>query len=335
MTLRIGIIGLGVMGADHANIIYSKTAHASIKAIYDKNIIRAKKISKLLGDVEIKNSPDEVITSSNIDAILIASPDHTHFELTLKCLKQKKHVLCEKPLSTNIKECMKLIEEEEKIGKRLIQVGFMRRFDPAYLEMKNNFNSKKFGEGLIFHCIHRCFAAPNYFKSVMTLTNALVHEFDISRWLLNTEITELQIIKSKVRKNLSFNDPLIAIMKCKNGVIVDAECTMTSNYGYDVKSELVCDKGTILMTPQRNNELLQSTKHTFKYPKDWRPRFANAYRNQNQSWINSIINNDESNGASSWDGMMATNIALKGVKSLTSGHSISIPLQRTPKLYRN
>ena len=334
MNLRVGIIGLGIMGADHAKIIYSKNMNVSITAIYDKNINQSKKIAKIIKDVEIKNSPYDVISSKNVDAILIASPDYTHAEFTLACIKQKKPILCEKPLSPNLKDCEKIIEAETKLGKRLVQVGFMRRFDPAYKEMKKNYNSKKFGKALLLHCIHRCLSPPIFWKSTMAITNSLVHEFDISRWLLETEITELQIIKSNVRKDISFIDPIMAIIKCRNGVIIDVECNQNSNYGYDVRAELLCEKGSIIMNPHRNNELLQSTKHIFNYPKDWRPRFADAYRDQNQSWINSIINDSNFTGASSWDGMMATKNAEAGIKSLRSGKSILISSIKTPQLYK-
>ena len=88
------------------------------------------------------------------------------------------------------------------------------------------------------------------------------------------------------------------------------------------------------MSPHRNNELLKSSKHTFSYPKDWRPRFADAYRDQNQSWINSVINDSNFTGASAWDGMKATKIAEAGIKSLKSGKSMLINLIKTPKLYK-
>jgi len=334
MSLRIGIIGLGVMGADHATIINSKTSNSSITAIYDNNISRTEKISKIFKNVDIKKDPIDLINSKNVDAVLIASPDKTHAMYTLECIKKRKFVLCEKPLSPNLNQCKKIIEAETKIGKKLVQVGFMRRFDPAYNEMKKNYNNKKFGKALLFHCIHRCLTPPGFFESTMSITNALVHEFDISRWLLNTEIKSIQIIKSNVKKNISYIDPIMAILKCDNGIIVDVEINQNSNYGYDVKAELLCENGSIVMSPPRNNELLISSNQSFSYPKDWRPRFADAYREQNQSWINSIIHKEDIKGACAWDGMIATHIANIGIKSLKNEKTIIIKLPIKPKLYR-
>ena len=334
MTIKIGIIGLGVMGADHANIISSKIANATISEVYDSNVKHAHKIAKLVGNPKVKNSAFEVINSPDVDAIIIVSPDETHSKFTLECLKQNKPVLCEKPLSHSLKECKEVIKAEQKKGKRLVQVGFMRRFDPLYQEMKKNYNTKKLGKALLFHCVHRMVAPPVFFKSLMSITNSLVHEFDIIRWLLDTEIAEIEIIKSPMRKKLGYIDPILVIIKCSNGVIVDVECNQNAKYGYDVRAELVCEKGTIIMSPPRKNEIMFSTNHSFSYGKDWRPRFAEAYRNQNQAWINSIINNKLTDGSSAWDGMIATKIAEVGVKSFKKNKSITINFEKKPKFYK-
>ena len=108
-------------------------------------------------------------------------------------------------------------------------------------------------------------SAPSYFESVMSIRSALVHEFDIIRWLLETEIVEIQIIKSSIRKDLDFVDPIMAIIKCANGAIVDVEVNANAKYGYDVRAELVCEKGTILMSPSRKNELLMIRSEIGRY----------------------------------------------------------------------
>ena len=303
MTVNVGIIGLGIMGADHANIIQSKVSNAKVTSIYDKNINQAQRIIETLDNPEIHNSGLELINSNKVDAVMVVSPDDSHVEFVLESIKLNKPVLCEKPLSHSVKECNDVIEAEQKIGKRLVQVGFMRRFCPTYQEMKKNYNNLDVGKALLLHCVHRMVSAPSYFESVMSIRSALVHEFDIIRWLLETEIVEIQIIKSSIRKDLDFVDPIMAIIKCANGAIVDVEVNANAKYGYDVRAELVCEKGTILMSPSRKNELLINNEHSFSYGKDWRPRFADAYRNQNQAWINSILNNTSSEGSSAWDGI--------------------------------
>ena len=229
MTVNVGIIGLGIMGADHANIIQSKVSNAKVTSIYDKNINQAQRIIETLDNPEIHNSGLELINSNKVDAVMVVSPDDSHVEFVLESIKLNKPVLCEKPLSHSVKECNDVIEAEQKIGKRLVQVGFMRRFCPTYQEMKKNYNNLDVGKALLLHCVHRMVSAPSYFESVMSIRSALVHEFDIIRWLLETEIVEIQIIKSSIRKDLDFVDPIMAIIKCANGAIVDVEVNANAN----------------------------------------------------------------------------------------------------------
>ena len=333
MTVNVGIIGLGIMGADHANIIQSKVSNAKVTSVYDKNINPAQRIIETLDNPEIHNSGLELINSNKVDAVMVVSPDDSHVEFVLESIKLNKPVLCEKPLSHSVKECNDVIEAEQKIGKRLVQVGFMRRFCPTYQEMKKNYNNLDVGKALLLHCVHRNASAPSYIESVMPIRSALVHEFDIIRWLFETEIVEIQIIKSSIRKDLDFVDPIMAIIKCANGAIVDVEVNANAKYGYDVRAELVCEKGTILMSPSRKNELLINNEHSFSYGKDWRPRFADAYRNQNQAWINSILNNTSSEGSSAWDGMISSFVADRGVQAFEEEKTVTIPVKEKPNFY--
>ena len=124
-------------------------------------------------------------------------------------------------------------------------------------------------------------------------------------------------------------------MECSNGVIVDVEVNANANYGYDVRTEMVCEKGTIIMAPSRKNEIMISNNHTFPYGKDWRPRFADAYRNQNQAWINSIIDNSISQGSSAWDGMISTMVAESGVESFEQEKLIKIETMDKPDFYKS
>ena len=80
--------------------------------------------------------------------------------------------------------------------------------------------------------------------------------------------------------------------------------------------------------------LLINNEHSFYYGKDWRSRFEDAYRNQNQAWINSIINNSVSEGSSAWDGMISTMLAESGIKSFEQEKSIKIELKDKPEFYR-
>ena len=134
------------------------------------------------------NDPLGVINDPAVGAVLIASPDSTHADFAIACIKAGKPVLCEKPLAPTAAEGMRVIEAELSAGRRLVQLGFMRRFDPGYTEMKQLLDSGRYGEALAFHCIHRNASAPAHFNSAAAIVNSCVHEVDVSRFVLSAEL---------------------------------------------------------------------------------------------------------------------------------------------------
>src|SRR5579871_3177528 len=106
MTIRVGVIGVGIMGADHARILASQVPGAQLAAIYDADAARAKSVAAETGAGKVAADPLALIDDSGIDAVVVASPDNTHVPFTLAALAKGKPVLCEKPLAPTIKECL-------------------------------------------------------------------------------------------------------------------------------------------------------------------------------------------------------------------------------------
>lgn len=332
MTVRLGIIGVGVMGADHARTIASQVAGASIRGIYDANGERARQIADEVGATDVAGDPKRLIDDPQVDAVLIASPDSTHKDLTLACVAARKPVLCEKPLAPTSQECLELINAEVEAGERFVQVGYMRRFDPFYVEMKSHLAAGELGKPLLFHCIHRNVAAPAWFDGGMAIANSAVHEFDIARWLLSGDLTAISVFRPANISAQSPGAPVFLVLESAGGTLVTIEVFNDAAYGYDVKGELVCERGTVeLQRPVRgvvNHALSQGAS----YPVDWRPRFQDAYRLQAQGWIEGI-KSGRLNGASAWDGYAATRVAEAGLQSLKSGRREAIPAAAMPELY--
>ena len=113
-----------------------------------------------------------LVEDPEVEAVLVASPDETHADLVLACLRKMKPVLCEKPLASTPEDCLRLVAAEVECDKRLIQVGFMRRFDPAYGELRDAVATKRMGRALLLHCQHRNAKAPGFFTPEMSITNA-------------------------------------------------------------------------------------------------------------------------------------------------------------------
>jgi myo-inositol 2-dehydrogenase/D-chiro-inositol 1-dehydrogenase len=333
VSVRVGIIGVGVMGADHARVLASHVPGAILQAVHDADPARAKMVADETGARSVAADAFALVRNPDVDAVLIASPDATHKALTLACLEARKPVLCEKPLAPTAAECREVLAAESKLGRRLVQVGYMRRFDPAYVEMKARLLSGRLGNPLMLHCIHRNVSAPSWFDSRMAVSNSAVHEFDIARWLLDTELAGIQVFRPKAARADSPGAPVFLVLETARGQLVNIEIFIDATYGYDVRGELVCEQGTISLAPPNRTEVNLDLAHGSAYPADWRPRFADAYRLQAQAWIGAIAGGAHA-GADAWDGYAAAAVAEAGLLSLAENRSVTVGLVERPALYK-
>jgi myo-inositol 2-dehydrogenase/D-chiro-inositol 1-dehydrogenase len=332
VTIRVGLIGAGIMGGDHARILATETAGATLQYVCDADAARAREVATRTGARHVATDPLAVIAAPDVDAVLIASPDATHGALTIAAIGAGKPVLCEKPLAPTTAECLQVVDAEVKGGKRLVQVGFMRRFDPSYVDMKRVLASGAIGPALMFHCIHRNVSSPDWFTSDMAITNSLPHEFDIARWMLDTEYRSISVFQPKNSNPKKLVAPVFVMIETMAGQLVDIEMNNNATYGYDVRGELVGDKGTVTLRSPARSETNLALARTERYPEDWRPWFADAYRLQNQAWI-AAIGSGHPVGASAWDGYAATATAEAGVRARASGGHATVELVPKPKLY--
>jgi myo-inositol 2-dehydrogenase/D-chiro-inositol 1-dehydrogenase len=332
MSIGVGIIGAGIMGADHARIIAGSVAGAHLAAISDADADRARAVAAETGAARAMTDPYALIADPAVGAVLIASPDATHPDFAIACIKAGKPVLCEKPLAPTAAEGLRVIEAELSAGKRLVQLGFMRRFDPGYVEVKQQLESGRFGAALAFHCVHRNATAAPHFDEAASIFSSCGHEIDITRFVLSAELTRVQVLRPRKSALARFHDPLLAVFETSAGQLVDVELFLNAQYGYDVRGELVCETGCIAFGPALNTAVRHDGVTSTSLAPDWRPRFAAAYRIQNQAWIKSISTGVPA-GASAWDGYLVTVAADAGVRALGATGPVAIPQEKRPAFY--
>lgn len=334
MSVRIAVIGAGIMGADHARIVAGDLPGATLQVVCDASAERARAVADETGAVDTATDPLAVIARTDVDALLIASPDDTHAPLTLAALEVGKPVLCEKPLAPASEDCLRVIEAEIKLGRRLIQTGFMRRFDPSYEEMKAALKDGLIGSALMFHCFHRNVSAPAGFTGQMAISNSAPHEFDVARFVLDTEYASMSVFQPKNVDTTKAGAPVFMVLETIDGQLVNIEINNNAAYGYDVRSELVGETGSVFLRAPINTEINTALSRRESYPADWRPRFAEAYRQQNRAWLKSIESGVPSTiAASAWDGYCASLVAEVGVASLVQGKTLPVKLAAKPELY--
>ena len=315
MSVGVGVIGAGMMGTDHVRTLTEAVDGAHVAAVADADPARAEAAAALGGGRAIAD-PHALIADAAVDRDVVASFDATHEEFVLACIEAGKPVLCEKPLATTAEASLHILDAEVAAGDRLVSLGFMRRFDPAYGALKAGLDGGGVGEALVIHCAHRNAAAPAIYTSEMLITSSCVHEIDISRWLLGEEIVAATVRapRSTTRAHDGLRDPQLVLLETASGVMVDVEIFVNAQYGYDIRCELVGETGTLRLDEQ--------------VAPDFRARFATAYRRELDSWVKG-----RDGAPSAWDGYAANAVADACLASLESGERTVVDLARKPAFY--
>jgi myo-inositol 2-dehydrogenase / D-chiro-inositol 1-dehydrogenase len=335
MTIRVGIIGTGLIGADHGNKLVNVISGSTVSAVTDVDRGRAREVAAQLGGARVLDSGLDLIASHEVDAVLVTSIGSTHAEYVLACIGAGKPVMCEKPLAPTVPECEAIIEAEVAFGKRLVIVGYMRRYDPGYRQVKAALESGTIGEALVLHNVHRNATVGEAYTSFMTMTDSMIHEVDTTRWLLGEEITAVQVVPPK-RTPLAFahlQDPQFAIFTTETGILSTVEFFANCQYGYDVRCELVGSTGIATMTNPTVASVIGSGTLSERVPADWRERFGAAYTAELQAWITGL-QHGETIGPSAWEGYAATKVVEVGVEAVKTGERMIIDYIEKPALYR-
>jgi myo-inositol 2-dehydrogenase / D-chiro-inositol 1-dehydrogenase len=336
MTIRVGIIGTGLIGTDHGQKLATSIAGATVAAVTDVNAARSVEVAAQLGGARVFGSAEELIASPEVDAVLIASFGPTHADYVLACIAAGKPVLCEKPLATTTADCVRILDAEAAFGRRLVVVGFMRRVDAGYAQVKAAIDGGSIGDALMVHNVHRNPTVGESYTSFMTMTDSVIHEVDTIRWLVDEEITEILVVPPK-RTPKAFphlQDPQFVAFRTESGILATVDFFANAQYGYDVRCEVVGSEGTAsLVNPQLSTTVV-AAKDVTAVPPDWRVRFGAAYHTELQAWIDGVARG-EAVGPSSWDGYAATLVTERGVEAVrTPGQPVAVTYVEKPALYR-
>jgi myo-inositol 2-dehydrogenase / D-chiro-inositol 1-dehydrogenase len=288
--VNVGVVGTGSMGSVHVELLRSEVSGATVVATADPFAPGADHADGL-----------ELIADASVDAVVIASPPETHEALVLACLAAGKRVLCEKPLADTLEACRRIAAAD---ADGLLTVGFMRRRDPGYAGLKQRLDAGEIGVPVAAHMVHRNASSPAWFTAGHVLTDSLVHEADVTRWLLGEEIARVTVFA--IGDGLS--RPQLVVLETASGRVVDVECFVNAGYGYDIRCEVVGEAGTLEL-PGRPGVVA-----------DFRRWFGEAYRRELQAWA------DGEPGPTAFDGYAATAVCAAAVESLREGRPADVRL---------
>ncbi len=327
--LRIAVLGVGVMGADHVARITRRISNAHVVVVNDYLPEKARAVAASVPGARVVADPLEAIADADVDAVVLATPGPTHEKQLLACLEAGKPVLCEKPLTTDAQTSLEVVKAEAELGRRLIQVGFMRRFDNEYAQLKALIDGREFGEPLLLHCAHRNPAVPPGFDSAMMVRDSLVHEVDVTRFLFDEEVASIQIIKPAPNPVApqGLADPQIAIMRTESGRFVDVELFVTTGIAYEVRTELVAEKGSAIIGLDVGL-VRKGAPGTWggRITPGFRERFGQAYDTEFQRWVDAVHTGVNVDGPDAWDGYAAAAVCEAGVESLHTGRPVEVQI---------
>ena len=332
VTVRVGVIGAGMMGADHVRTVQRSVTGAGVTMIADIDLDRAYEAARLAPEAVTTGDWAEVIASSHVDAVIVASHDSMHADVTIAAVAAGKPVMCEKPLAPTGTECARVVRAEddalaESRGAPLVTVGFMRRFDPGYREMRAAIAAGVCGVPLMIHCFSRGVRSAPSATTEFSVTNSAVHEFDVVPWLLGQPVVSVSWHAPGVSALASGQqDPQLMLLHTADGALTTVESLLNARYGYDIRCEVIGDRGSVALSHGGHIVIDSERTRARSYPADWRLRFADAYRLELQEWIDAIQEGRQSALATARDGMAAAVIADAVIASMKNGGR-TVPVQ--------
>jgi myo-inositol 2-dehydrogenase/D-chiro-inositol 1-dehydrogenase len=330
-TLRVGVIGTGAMGASHVTTLATAVPDAEVTALHDFDAARADRLAAEVGATSVP-SASELIGSDRVDAVVVASPDATHELLVLECLAARKPVLCEKPLALGADGSQRIVDAEVVLGLRLVQVGFMRRYDSAYRALREAVVDGCLGTPRAVHCVHRNAHAQPGATSDSVIMGSMVHELDIVPWLVDDPLTAITVVAATPAGD-AFADLQVAVLETASGVVATVEVFVNAEYGYDIGCEVVGTAGTARLTPPYGLARRRDGVDGRDVAAHFVERFADAYRVELARWVRAA-SYGRVDGADAWAGHRANVAAAAGVQALHSGRRVGIDTEAPPPLYR-
>jgi hypothetical protein len=183
-ALRVGVIGAGVMGSNHARVLAGLPDISLVGVVDPVEAHRARATE--LANCRTFDTLDRLLTEG-VDAVTIAAPTHLHHEIALACIARKIHVLVEKPIASTVEEAKEIVEAAQR-GAVTLMVGHVERFNPAVAAIKQAIT----GEDILSIAITRVGPFPPRMSNVGVVIDLAVHDIDLIRWFTESDIVEVQ-----------------------------------------------------------------------------------------------------------------------------------------------
>ncbi|HMR50525.1 MAG TPA: Gfo/Idh/MocA family oxidoreductase [Arachnia sp.] len=334
--LRVGIVGAGLMGADHVSRVTHRISGAVVSAVIEPDEQRGLAAVAGAPGARLFARLEDALDAGAVDAALVATPGRFHEQVLRPALAARLPVLCEKPLTPDSASSAAVLEREQELDKPHIQVGFMRRFDREYAELRGLVAGGGAGELLILHCAHRNPQAPaDGYTQDMLINDSVVHEFDIVPWVAGSPIVAVDVRYGR-RNSLSpahLREPIVVLMELANGVLAEVEMNVSAQFGYQVTTEAVFERGIARIGQPAGLQLWAEGRMAVGEHAGFATRFADAFDAQVQRWVDAVRDGRLVDGPNAWDGYRVALACEAGLKALHTGARVEVPNAPRPPFY--
>jgi predicted dehydrogenase len=327
--LGVGVIGVGTIGRRHAENLAWRIPAARLVAVADARPEVARAVAADLGVSHAFATADELAAHPEVEAIVVASSHHAHLEGILAAARHGKDVFCEKPITPTLAEADEALAAVGAAGVRL-QIGFMRRYDPAYSAAKQRVDAGEIGDPVLIKATHRNPSLPPSMQAagdVGVFVDTNIHDYDNARWLLGDEAVEVHAVAVPVLEPARPDDLALSTLRFARGGLGSVEAYLTCGYAYDVRTEIAGTRGTIFVGSLRAAACVVATGAgvVFEPVTHWLARFGNAYLIQLDDWVRRTVAG-EPPAVTGADGRAALEIAIAATRSARDGRPVRLPL---------
>lgn len=333
--LGVGVVGVGTLGKRHAYNLRCSVPGAQLVAVSDSDRKRA---SQVANELEIPYSYDSIealVERDDVQAVVVASPSKYHAPGIQVAARAGKDVFCEKPLALALEEADAALDAVAKAGVRL-QIGFMRRYDPAYVNARKRIEAGEIGDPVIFKSVGRDKQPPpaSFLRSKVNGTlfsDAAIHDFDLVRWLMGDEVVAVHCFAGLLAcpdlAQFIDIDACLVNLRLARGGIGNVEAFRKATYGYDIRTEILGTKGAVHVGYLRHtaDSVLTGAGILHDVVDHWLARFAEAYLDEMRSFVGAILS-DKPVRPGGDDGRRALAVALAAEQSFKESRPVTLAL---------
>ncbi|MGL4484374.1 MAG: Gfo/Idh/MocA family protein [Anaerovoracaceae bacterium] len=334
--IKVGSVGLGRLGYEHARNLATKISGAELVAVCSPIMEERERAKTDWGIENTYSDFKEMINNADLDAVAIVSPSPNHVEHIEAALDKGLHVFVEKPLGVTVKECEYIEKKINQHPNQVFFIGFMRRYDASYAEAKRLIKEGKIGKPFLIKATS-CDPESTIEGAIKfgatsggIFIDFIIHDVDLARWYLEDEVDEVYAVGDafvhKEFKDYNDADNACAMMKFKNGGIAMFHCGRNAAHGYQVEAEIVGPLGTLRVGEAQYNSMCtiyDNNGVVHPVPQNFQERFEQAYITEMQEFIDCIIEGRKPD-VNVKDGVKSLEVAIAATEAFKEGKIVKL-----------